>query len=361
MGIEVIRDTNWSQADYAKRKTPDETKDILKMEVYADDQWNIVFNKTPAMLALFGSTPPAGWQVCDGSGFTVNLNGLYAKAGEKQGVATGSNMHTHDELSINTGGPSGKYGSGIISNTSNTGTHVHSFLHTHEEVNHEPAYYTMIPAIQTTAVNYPANMLFFWDGDNVLSGWSYWSAVENKFIKFDTETAGLTGGGTHTHSFTGFSGYTQTASRKGGIGSNETSDCNHRHAVNHTHSAFTNLPNYIGFVPIRNDSSLEILPSGLISFFLGDLVPYGWKIYSIALGKFVRCMATKDLQGSGSNVHGHSQDSFSTAAKLESGTKNTNTGTNCARRTHTHGITHGHLDPQTMEPRHIRLMLCKKD
>ncbi len=159
------------------------------------------------------------------------------------------------------------------------------------------------------------NMLLYWDGTNIPSGWTCVSCLPGdvfyqRFIQ-GSSTAGTNGGvSTHTHTATG--GVTASASstsiNSGGGGATNVPTVAHAHTYTPTISTDNNLPAYRELVVIQYNSagSPPTIPAGAIAIF-DAAVPTGWTQYSAQDGRYIRGAATTTVgTASSSNTHTHS-------------------------------------------------------
>ena len=338
-------------------------KEITGGHVNISSTWKEFYAKgglPETLIALFSATPDSPWTVLNGTAASPDLCDVYMRGGDSEGEAeAGSNTHTHTSESFSTGNSTT---SNYISYNYNCKpVHTHTMNHGHTDGdNNEPSYYTMIPAIGGAEL--PQNTLLFYDGAAAPTGWTAWSTVYDKFIKC-SETAGNTGGAaSHSHAYTGYSGYDNSTVRC----RDQPPYCsigkphNHRHTINHTHSGGENYPLWYGLLPIRNDAATSEIPAGTVAFFTGDTLPDGWSDFTAITGnnKFVHCKSTNGATG-GADTHGHSH----------SGSTGSYNGTpyslNCRRharcyKPHSHGLNGTHTSVSNV-PLHWQLLCGKKD
>jgi len=191
------------------------------------------------------------------------------------------------------------------------------------------------------------NMLLYWDGTNIPSGWTCVSCAPTdvfyqRFIQ-GSSTAGTNGGvATHTHSASGAASTSasSTSINSGGGGATNVPTVAHAHTYTPTISTDNNLPAYRELAVIQYNSvgSPPTIPAGAIAIF-DATVPSGWTQYSAQDGKYIRGASTSTAgTASSSNTHTHNI----TGNLL--GTANFTTATagdnlvNTASAAHTHAI-----------------------
>lgn len=345
-------------------------KQILKGWVGTVGGNKVFFEKVSIpenLIVFFPSTPGGTWIVQD-SGGTVDLctNQIYPRGGSAQGGSeAGANTHQHSTYSGNTGSVNepAAYNPQTFTDIYLILPHVHTMGHLHIAVNHEPSYYTLIPAAGGKTI--PSGGILFWDGSagTIPTGWQAKAALYDKYIKCK-DAAGATGGtSNHSHAHTGNSNTITARRTKYWIGSGanipmHSSAWNHLHSISHTHVGGQNEPEYYGLIPIEATEEISEITSGICGWFIGSSVPNGWTLHgTIKNGKFVKCKAAAGSSG-GVNSHGHSY-SGNSGPHYHTGVPN-NTGTTTVQLTHTHAISHDH-DTKNNIPLHRVLMMCKKD
>lgn len=314
------------------------------------------------MIVFFTSTPD-GWKVLNGVDATPDLttNSVYLRGDTEQGDSeAGSNTHSAPTYTGSSGNPTTQlvyYTDIIYQNVEKL--HTHTINHTHVAINSEPPYYSLIPckggnSILTTTV-------LFMDG-SVPAGWSsVFGIVGDKFVKCGATGGGTGGNATHSHDYSGYSGYANiSVNTIWHSGTGILRAISHRHTINHTHDAVSNYPEWYGLIPISPDSEVTEIPSGVVAFFTGSDVPDGWTLFgAMSGGKFIRLQATSGETG-GVNDHTHS---YSGSSGSYDGVNHQTTGTSnpfyCVDP-HSHTINHTHSTADNI-PLHRSMLVCKKD
>ena len=262
------------------------------------------------LIALFGSTPGGDWKICNGTADPLDLIGMYFRGSNAEGSATGSNTHDHASSGFgNTGDANNTFPNDPTPNerTLQSDDHVHSTPdHGHSSVNHEPLYYEMIPAVAGKVL--PANTLLFYDGAVAPSGWTAFSTVYDKFIKCAASGGGSGGAASHSHPISGiWTGYTQSTVNSRAQTSSAVDDLNHRHSADHTHTGGQNYPAWHGLLPVRCNFETGYIPSGIVAFFKGSVVPDGWTLFTSLQDAFLHCKSTSGgTGGADTHIHSHS-------------------------------------------------------
>jgi len=155
----------------------------------------------------------------------------------------------------------------------------------------------------------PENLILFWDGDTIPSGWTCISddPGEPFYYRFPAggSTYGLMGGSeTHTHS-TSYtcSGPSATLQKNSGSAVT-TATSTHTHTCTITVSTDNHLPPFYTLKVIRYNSGVpSILPSGVIALFPTTSLPPGWTLYTSADNRFIR--GGPAVGSGGSFTHSH--------------------------------------------------------
>jgi hypothetical protein len=226
----------------------------------------------PEMIVGFtGSTPPTGWQLCDGSNGSPDLRGFYLmlKRDQRTDAQQGENAPRHDASHSHTWGVAvtdSQVGTnwGFFGGTaavSQPDFNVAGLSHTHAaseptgwsgqtDVDDQPPRppsiaITFIQAT-TAARKMPAGALLAFTGDSIPSGWSSWtgqsgSKVSGRFPVGATTgrpAGGMFGSATHTHKVTITHTIIVAASADGGTGVRRDNAPAMAVAI-HTHAAFS--------------------------------------------------------------------------------------------------------------------------
>ncbi len=191
------------------------------------------------------------------------------------------------------------------------------------------------------------NMLLYWDGINIPSGWTCVSCLPGdvfyqRFIQ-GSSTAGINGGSaTHTHTATGVvsASASSTPINSGGGGATNVPTVGHGHTYTPTISTESNLPAYreLSVIQYNSAGSPPVIPAGAIALFDAS-VPTGWTQYAAQDGRYARGASTSTIgTTAGSHTHSHTLTgnllgtaNFTTSAAGD-------TLVNTASAAHTHSI-----------------------
>ena len=349
----------WKEFLSAHKKISGAWKAMITGYKRVSGVWKIIFSfgsSLPENIICFvDGTTPTGTILCDGNNSTIDLIGKYLKVATAQGISdSGSNVHSH--VYSGNSGYCPTVGSDDGTRYRRMSKHYHTISHTHSDTNHEPQYKNLAPCLPDEKIL--STMLLFFDGATIPTGWSQVNTYNGKFIRGGED--GLTGGSdTHTHVYSGYTGYKDSYKTSNDEDLGVGSRYNHRHTMNHTHGATNNIPEYYDLRLIKPDSDTGEIPSGVCAFFLGSVIPDGWSYFSTAEGKFIRANASEGGTG-GSNTHTHTYSGMSggfnpSNVDCESGGSDLPTD-----GTHYHSINHTHGTTDNI-PLHRELLFCKKD
>lgn len=302
-----------------------------------------------------------GYQLYDGTNGTIDLIGKYLKCSDKQGGTGGSETHQHSPYSGNSGKNPLVHFRNYPDNFYGGRDHTHSINHLHAAVENNHPHIQVIPYVPDEYSVLRASMLMFYCGESVPDGWEIKIDLINKYIKCGLSYSAAGGSAAHQHSHIGNSGATTPDHYAfGAVKNDECSDDNsHTHSIAHVHELLNNLI-YIGVIPVTISTAEEI-PSGMCAFFIGDVPPAGWSVYSAAKGRFIKLSETSGGTG-GSTTHSHN-DSFTTGpggGKEDDGYNEGYPRVNVGLPSHTHPMGHAH-DEQDWQPPYQELMFCRKD
>jgi hypothetical protein len=302
-----------------------------------------------------------GYQLYDGTNGTIDLIGKYLKCSDEQGGTGGSETHQHSLYSGNSGKNPLVHFRSYPDNFYGGRDHTHSINHLHAAVENNHPHVQVIPYVPDEYSVLQASMLMFYCGGNAPDGWEIKIDLINKYIKCGLSYSAAGGSAAHQHFHTGNSGATTPDHYAfGAVDNDECSDDNsHTHSIAHVHELLNNLI-YIGVIPVTISTAEEI-PSGMCAFFIGDVPPAGWSVYSAANGRFIKLAETSGGTG-GSTTHSH-DDSFTTGpggGKEDDGYKDGMPIGNVGLPSHAHSMDHTH-DEQDWQPPFQELMFCRKD
>lgn len=336
-----------------------------------------VFGTEGIPLGLIGfslENVSGGWSWCNGLNTTPDLVGnspynfgYFLRGSNRYAAGTTFTAHDHGSYSGSTGVNSVRVGSPGLFDGTKSGNHSHSMNHTHASVSHLPLYVYAIPFMNRGfADEIPNGLGIFWpDSNTVPAGWDNIGGIDSVGERFiwpsGSDNAGNTGGATtHTHSWSGYTGY-MGASTQSGNGYSATNQGIHRHSMTHTHGYADHQPPWIDVMCITPLEPTSVIPIGAIAFFGYDQVPYGWELWIPGQGRFLRMNSLANGSTGGSETHDHGSYPGSSGSTSGGGCANdagTN-GTSYAACIHTHTITHSHPSGTNI-PRNKELLICQK-
>lgn len=209
------------------------------------------------------------------------------------------------------------------------------------------------------------NMLLFFDGATVPTGWTCVSCTSGDtyyqtFLRGNTTAGGTGGSTTHTHTAVGSVSTTTTAATTEDK-SGTTIDANdHLHSYTPVISSESNIPPYRQLKLIRYDTSGSpaSIPAGAIALFDGTL-PSGWSQYSAQDGYFIRPEGTVGSTD-GSATHSHSITGTTGASSPVTQTAVRGGGTQAlgASAGHTHTVS-ASTPSVNQEPPYVEAILAK--
>lgn len=209
------------------------------------------------------------------------------------------------------------------------------------------------------------NMLLFWDGATIPTGWTCVSCTAGdpfyqRFI-MGSSTYNATGGATtHTHTSVG-TVYAVGAASTESAGSGAIEVAGHTHTYTPTLSAGSNIPPYRQLRVIRYNSAGEpaSIPTGAIAIF-DATVPTGWTRYNAQDGNFIYGENTVGTTG-GSATHQHTISGSTGASVGDSvGSRGGGVQAAAASDAHTHTVSGG-TGSVNNEPPYVGVLLGKLD
>ncbi len=296
-------------------------------------------------LILFwdGATIPSGWTcISDDPGEPFYYR--FPMGGSSYGSTGGAENHTHPTTS-SCGGPSATLQRNSGTNvTTATSTHTHTPTVTVATVSHLPPYYDLKVIRYNSGIpsTLPAGVIALFPSTSVPSGWSLYTAADNRFLRGAPSAGGTGGGTTHTHSVsvsTGGPSHTVQLRTDPCGASVAYPTSTHTHSGSGTSSAAANLPPYLTVVLAKASADTPI-PGGMIGMF--DGVPGGnWSLLSAFNGRFLLENLTAGYGATGgTSSHTHSDLSITTGTGATSSANlDVGTAVTFASGTHTHTVT----------------------
>jgi len=337
-------------------------KQILAGYIGVSGAWKKFYSFLPDdMIVQFESAPGTGW-----SELSYDLYPIGASAAGGSNLY--SNTHEHattvanvfdppqDELSASTA---------ILRDNAIIHHHAnHDYNHTHGSTDHKPFSRLMRAAVPDGAVSLPTSARLLYYGTSAPSGWSDHTYGNGEYLAFTTGTYGTLGATTHTHTH-GNSGYDDTNDlRQYHLTSYQDSahHYNHYHPVN-SHPAKDNKPLSARLHMIKPSSEAFSIPSGVVAFFTGSVVPAGWSLWTTGYGRLARLWNASVGTQEGSSEHGHAETFQSGdfgAAWFRRG--QSAPSTTIVTEQHQHTVTGAHASATNNSmPLCREFMICKKD
>lgn len=354
----------WKEVTELHVKVSDVWKGITEGWVNISGVWKQFFSsgRLPENLIAFSiSATVTGWSKMDGVEASPTLIGKYPKVANSQGGIGGALTHTHASFSGFSGYNGTLKSGGFATVQADNNQHRHSINHTHPAENNEPPYLNILPV--TNGDEIKTTMFLFYNGASAPAGWSVESTAYNKFFKGASTPSGGSGSVNHSHS--------SLTDQNFSIGTNRAHSAqgtyfafsgNHNHATTHIHSGGQNEPLWTGLLPVKPNSDTVEIPSGIIAFFKGSVIPTGWSVYSAADQRWIKGKSTGTGSG-GVNSHNHVLTGvLNTAGSRRNGGSGTIYihGRNNIGIGHNHTMNHSHNTVDNIPP-YQELMFLKKD
>jgi len=291
------------------------------------------------MMALFAEAAPSSWGA-------LSYSGIFPMGSSSaSGSNLYSNTHSHASQSLTTGTAySTQADTSAITQTVMSASHTHDYSHSHDDMDHQPLYQEWRAAIVGGANSIPSSALLFFSSYPIPTGWSEATYTEEHYVKLNSSGTGGTGGAathTHTHSNTAYGSNDATRQKHLTSYPYHCTCTSHYHTVP-SHTAEPNDPTYVNLHLIHPDSTVTEIPSGVVAFFSGNMIPPGWTQYSYANNKLIRLSDAFVGYGGGSDHHGHSMTSTNTSTRNGSELKRGAGATTACYVNHYHSCNHEH-------------------
>ncbi len=207
------------------------------------------------------------------------------------------------------------------------------------------------------------NMILFFDGVSIPSGWTCLSCGSGTFYQrfvMGSSTYNTTGG-TANHTHTAGGSVLVTAETGGESGSGDNAPISHGHSYSPTISAESNLPEYRQLQVIQyTDASGEptTIPAGAVAIFdvASSSLPANWNRYDAQDGRYTYGENTIGTE-LGSSTHAHSITG-TTGVSSGAGTRSRGGTQNGSDENHTHTVTSS-SDTVNIEPPYIEVVLAQ--
>ncbi|MDD3474689.1 MAG: DUF2341 domain-containing protein [Candidatus Dojkabacteria bacterium] len=247
-----------------------------------------------------------------GSGWTQfsALDGRFPMGSDTYGTTGGSTTHSHTATaSANSKSASVAVYPLSYGNSVSYTTHDHNpSVNLTSSVNNMPQYTNVLYCSNTKLENLSNNIALF--NTSTVTGWTQYSALDDRFPLGATSSIGTTGGSTyHTHTVS--FGLSNAGGSK--ICQNCTASCHTAVVANHNHTAGTattteidnNTPEYLAMVYMKMSSADTLTTERPIYILNTSTIPLGWERFTALDAKFPIGATTYGATG-GSNTHSHS-------------------------------------------------------
>lgn len=332
---------------------PDGGKEIYlyygdESAINTEESWEGAFT-----LLNVGSCP-ASWTP------NTDFNTKFPQGAPTYGGTGGSSSHSHAQVSCSSSaaGAGQNTRSGSTNNVSIPGhTHTGLRVDVNSTTNIVPPYLEFVMC-KKSELDIPESFIAMFSSSTP-SGWTRFSALDNKFPRGETTYGGSGGSSTHTHTTTG--GYT-TGGGGGGLTVSTLTNftaaaANHTHTSNSgTTAAADNTPPYLDMIFGQADSQTTS-PTGLIA--MADAIPpLGWTRFTALDSKFPRGAST--YGGTGGTVsHTHSVTITVGSANQTTQADNRANSPTASLSSHTHSCTTT-TDSQSNIPPYIETIYIEK-
>ncbi|MDD3474560.1 MAG: DUF2341 domain-containing protein [Candidatus Dojkabacteria bacterium] len=252
-----------------------------------------------------------------GSGWTQfsALDGRFPLGSDTYGTTGGSTTHSHDGESTTTGVASSNYVyTGLDVNMAPRHSHNVTVTFT-SNVNHMPQYTNVLYCSNSKVEDLSNNIALF--NTSTVTGWTQYSALDDRFPYGATSSIGTTGGATtHTHTA---SWSISTVANDGQCQSGSTNvAASHSHSVSSSSvTSESNTPEYLAMVYLKMSSADTLTTEQPIYMLNTSTMPLGWERFTALDGKFPMGATSYGATG-GSNTHSHTA-SLSTSWKSATG------------------------------------------
>ncbi len=307
-------------------------------------QWKLASDAVGNMLIYWDQTwIPAGW-TCVSCVPADAFYGRFVMGSSTAGINGGATTHTH----TGTGAVAATANSQTVSNnnqTTPTLAHTHTFTPTIAATSSLPAY-RQLAILQYSSAgeppSLPAGAIAMFDA-TVPSGWTAYSAQNNRFaLASSTSAIGSTGGSnTHVHSVTGTTGAAATTFLAANPGTAvAVGAAAHTHTITSTSTQVVSQePPYIGTI-FGKLNATSTPTNDMIGMWSGD-APTGWTTTSSSsepfANRFALASSTYGTTG-GSFTHSHINMSITSNGPSATVNRNNAAGTNASAGAHTHTI-----------------------
>lgn len=338
-------------------------KTVVSAHIGVSGAWKLIHSNVPSnMVALFASAPSSPWSV-------LSYSGVFPLGASSEGATNlYSNTHTHGSVTnvFSDCGSMVADDAAIRQNVVSIHGSVHNYSHSHGATDHQPLWQSWRAAQANGAAYIPSSAMLFFSGTSIPTGWTRATYTSGRYVKLDSSGTGGTGGNsTHTHTHPDATNTDSYVERQLGTTYNHPARMagGHAHTVP-SHASEANDPPYITLDMIRPSSDwYSVIPSGVVAFFTGSAVPYGWSYYSAAENRFVK-LDSSGIEGTNniSNAsHSHSLDDYS-GYYTPTSTGGGADGYTCAVLSHRHRVAHTHsaVSNNSM-PLSRQLLICRKD
>lgn len=286
-----------------------------------------------SMVAGFDSTCPVGWTAMS----TLNSGNYYIRGGTAAvGTTGGSSSHTHS-ATITTGGPSKTDSVGPQTSDNDNATahnHTHTWSGITGSANNTPPYYDLV-FCQATGIpqSLPTNYVGMFT--STPTGWTRFSALDNRFLRANTSAGGTGGTSTHSHSVSGTFPVTATMLADNGDNERQVSRNTHTHSFSMTSGTTSSLPAYSTLIFAKPNSPETLVDGQIAMMSTNDEPPLGWTRYTSLDNKMPYGSSTAETTG-GSDTHTHTLPVVTTGSDSTSVSVDTGNTRSAGETGHTH-------------------------
>jgi len=339
-------------------------KKVLLAHVGVGGSWKLYYSDIPeTLIALFDAAFSSPWSA-------ISYTGLFPLGGTSEGGSDlYSNNHQHTTSVTNVVGQSTLEQAQNASDY-HTVLNYHSTIHNNDhshssDTDHTPLYQEWRGATAAGAIEIPTGAHLFWGGSgSIPTGWTRSTFTNDRYVRLNSSGTGGTGGNVnHTHTHSNTASGSSAVDRQQNYFSYPYHQANASHA--HTipaHTSANHEPLFCNLDMVHPSSATNVIPAGIVAFFLGSVVPAGWEQYTLCNGRLVRLssVATPGTQG-GTSGHGHVMSGVTGGSYTGSSLKRGADGTYAANYPHAHPNTHTHdVESNNWMPLSRQLLICKK-
>jgi len=260
-----------------------------------------------SMMAGFDGSCPGGWSAVS----ALNSGNYYIRGGTGTvGTLGGITTHAHS-VSLSTGGPSSTEGTHGGGWPGSSVSHTHATTVTSGSGNNDPPYYNVVFCQASgMPISQDTSMLGLFP--SLPSGWTRFTALDNRFPRGSSTAGGTGGNATHTHTISGtFGGGATTGVDESQSAGDYVARGDHTHTFSTTSQPASSLPAYQTMIYAKPNSASALVEGQIALINTNVPPPLGWTRYTALDNKFPYGGATTGTIG-GSDTHAHSVSAFGT-------------------------------------------------